>query len=206
LAMYALFFSVAYIRLDAGAGALLLFGVVQITMVVSGLMRGERLNLTRSCGLIVAIAGIAALLLPGAVAPSLKSALLMGIAGVAWAAYSLSGKSATDPGTSTAANFLLAVPFTLLALVVSGSDLHYDHRGIVLAILSGALASAGAYVLWYAILPKIDAVTASTVQLSVPCLATLAGVIFLGEALSLSMLLSTLAVLSGIWLVVRKAP
>ncbi len=206
LAMYALFFSVAYIRLDAGAGALLLFGVVQITMVVSGLMRGERLNLTRSCGLIVAIAGIAALLLPGAVTPSLKSALLMGIAGVAWAAYSLSGKSATDPGTSTAANFLLAVPFTLLALFVSGSDLHYDHRGIVLAILSGALASAGAYVLWYAILPKIDAVTASTVQLSVPCLATLAGVIFLGEALSLSMLLSTLAVLSGIWLVVRKAP
>lgn len=204
LALYALFFSVAYISLDAGTGALLLFGVVQITMVMAGLLRGERLNLTRSCGLIVAIAGIALLLLPGAVAPPLKSALLMGIAGAAWAAYSLSGRSSTDPGMSTAANFLLAVPFAVIALFVSGSDLHYDYHGIVLAVMSGALASAGAYVLWYAIMPEIDAVTASTVQLSVPCLATLAGVLFLGETLTLRMFFSMLAVLAGIWLVVRK--
>lgn len=204
LMAYALLFSVAYIHLDAGTGALLLFGVVQLTMVVYGLFRGETLTPLRAGGLGLALAGMMILLLPGAKAPPLVSAILMGLSGLAWALYSIRGRATLRPAHSTAKNFILAAIFSLLATSVVGTQGHTDPVGIMLAIASGAAASAGAYVLWYALLPRLETVTASTVQLSVPCLAVLGGVLFLGEPLSWRMVLSMLAVLSGIWLVMRR--
>lgn len=205
LMAYALCFSLAYIHLDAGTGALLLFGVVQLTMVAHGLFHGERLSFSRATGLGLAVAGMAALLLPGAKAPPLGSAVLMALSGLAWAAYTLCGKRSPSAAQATAANFILAVPFALVLSPFISQGAHFDGIGIVLAILSGAGASAGAYVLWYSLLPRLESVAASTVQLSVPCLAMLGGVTFLGESLSLRMAFSTLAVLAGILLVI-KAP
>lgn len=202
LMVYATCFSVAYIHLDTGTGALLLFGVVQLTMVVHGVLAGERLSMLRTAGLVLAAGGIGALLLPGAKAPPLSSAVMMAFAGLSWAAYTLAGKNSTDGAVATAGNFLLAVPLVLILTPFISSGIHFDNQGIILATLAGAAASAGAYVLWYSILPHLDSVTASTVQLSVPCLAMLGGVLFLGESLSLRMLLSTVAVLAGIALVI----
>jgi drug/metabolite transporter (DMT)-like permease len=204
LMIYAVFFSVAYIHLDAGTGALLLFGAVQLAMVSVGLWQGETLSPARAVGILLAVLGIAVLLLPGASAPPLVSALLMIIAGLAWAAYTLSGKRTTAPVLATAWNFLLALPFALVLLPFNAASLHFSLEGITLGILSGAIASAGAYSLWYAILPQLESVTASTVQLSVPCLATLGGVIFLGESLSLRIVVATLVVLAGIFIVIRS--
>ncbi len=204
LLIYAVFFSIAYIHLDAGSGALLLFGAVQLAMVSVGLWRGERLSPARIVGIVLAVVGIAVLLLPGASAPPLYSALLMIIAGLAWAAYTLSGKRSAAPVLATAWNFLLALPLALILLPFNSASLHLSPEGVTLGILSGAVASAGAYSLWYAILPQLESVTASTVQLSVPCLASLGGVIFLGEALSLRIVLATLVVLTGILIVIRR--
>ncbi|MGP2522386.1 DMT family transporter [Pantoea ananatis] len=202
LMAYAMFFSVAYIHLDTGTGALILFGVVQLTMIAYGFVQGERLSLYRGLGLLIAAGGIVALLLPGAGAPPPGSAFLMAAAGIAWAAYTLAGKNSPDAAVSTAGNFLLAVPLSLALSPFISTGVHYDTTGIILGVLAGAGASAGAYVLWYTVLPHLDAVTASTVQLSVPCLALLGGVLFSGESPSLRMLFSATAVLSGIALVI----
>ncbi|APS30478.1 DMT family transporter [Pectobacterium brasiliense] len=203
LMIYAVFFSVAYIQLDTGTGALLLFGVVQLTMVIYGLLRGEKFTIARAAGLTLALVGMALLLLPGASAPPLASAVLMGVSGLAWAAYSIRGRSTVSPVQATAKNFVLAVPFSLLIAYFLGVSVRADLTGAGLAILSGAVASAGAYALWYALLPRIESVTASTVQLSVPCIAVLGGVLFLGETLTWRMSIAMIAVLSGIGLVIR---
>lgn len=204
LMIYAVFFSVAYIHLDTGTGALLLFGVVQLTMIVYGLMRGETFTVTRAAGLVLALAGMFLLLLPGASAPPLSSAVMMAVSGLAWAAYSIRGRTTAPPARTTAINFMMAIPFAMLATHLIGEPPSADSTGVGLAIASGALASAGAYVLWYMLLPKMESVTASTVQLSVPCLAMLGGVMFLGESLTWRMVASMAAVLAGIWLVMRR--
>lgn len=204
LMIYAVFFSVAYIHLDTGTGALVLFGVVQLTMIVYGLLRGETFTALRGAGLVLALSGMILLLLPGASAPPLSSAVMMAVSGLAWAAYSIRGRTTTAPARTTAINFLLAVPFSLLMTHFIGEAPQADMTGVVLATVSGALASAGAYVLWYALLPRMESVTASTVQLSVPCLAMLGGVMFLGESLTWRMVASMAAVLAGIWLVMRR--
>lgn len=203
LMLYVVFFSVAYIHLDAGTGALLLFGVVQLAMITFGVLKGERISVLRGFGLLLAVAGIVILLLPGTKAPELLSSLLMTVAGLAWAAYTLSGKSAANAGLATAWNFLLAVPLALLMSPFLSHGMHFNSTGVLLAVVSGALASAAAYSLWYSLLPQMQSVTASTVQLSVPCLATLGGVLFLGESLSVRMAVSIAAVLVGILLTIR---
>ena len=190
LMVYAVLFSVAYIHLDTGAGALLLFGAVQFAMVIHGLFKGESLSVMRACGLVIALAGIAALLLPGTKAPPLYSALMMIVSGLAWA--------------STAANFVLATPMALALSLLFMKQGHYDAAGIALSLLSGAAASAGAYVLWYTLLPSLGSITASTLQLSVPCLAMLGGVVFLDESLTVRTIFSALAVLTGIVMVTRE--
>ncbi|MFJ5338762.1 DMT family transporter [Pectobacterium sp. CHL-2024] len=204
LMVYAVLFSVAYIHLDTGVGALLLFGAVQFAMVIHGLFKGESLSAIRAFGLVLALAGIAALLLPGAKAPPLYSTFLMIAAGLAWAAYSIRGKAAQAAGASTAANFVLATPMALALSVLFMKHGHYDAAGIGLSLLSGAVASAGAYVLWYTLLPSLGSITASTLQLSVPCLAMLGGVVFLGESLTARTIFSALAVLAGIVMVTRE--
>ena len=202
LALYVFAFSLAYLSLTTAAGALLLFGTVQCVMTGWGLMRGERLTWLKSVGMLGAMAGLALLLLPGAGHPSGGAALLMMISGAAWAAYCITGKKVQNAAAATAGNFTLAVPMALVALVLSGVPIHADAAGLLLAITSGALMSGGAYLLWYSILPRLSPTTASTLQLSVPCLAALGGLILMGETLDTRMLVAIALTLSGIGLVI----
>jgi len=198
---YAAAFSFAYLQLDTGAGALLLFGAVQLSMLLWGWLRGERLNLTASLGTALATAGLLALLLPGASAPPLQAALLMLLAGVAWGAYSLLGRGQGDPLAVTAGNFMRATPLALMLAALLAGQLDWDGPGLFYALLSGGLTSGIGYAIWYSALPGLRASQAATVQLSVPILAALGGSLLLGEALSLRLLLSAVAVLGGIALV-----
>ncbi|WP_372866241.1 EamA family transporter [Pseudomonas sp.] len=195
---YAAAFSFAYISLDAGVGALLLFGAVQISMLLWGFYQGERFSRLTSAGLLLAFAGLLALLLPGASAPALGGALLMLLAGAAWGAYSLLGRGIGDPLAATAGNFLRATPLALLTSALLLSRANWDGPGLLYALLSGALTSGIGYAVWYTALRGLKAFQAATVQLSVPIIAALAGSLLLDEALSLRLLLSSLAVLGGI--------
>lgn len=206
LAVYILAFSYAYLQIDAGIGALLLFGVVQLTMVLYGYWQGEQIGIYRGIGLCIALAGIIVLLLPGAHAPDWGYALIMAISGFAWAGYSIAGRNMTQPIGSTLANFTLAVPIVLLANILLAQERYIDLQGWILAVLSGGVTSSGAYVLWYAILKHIDRVTASTVQLSVPCLAIIGGSLFVNETVTERVILSSVMVLFGILLVIYVRP
>jgi drug/metabolite transporter (DMT)-like permease len=203
---YAAGFSFAYVSLPAATGALLLFGAVQATMIGHGLRAGERFTKGQLAGLVLALGGLVGLLLPGLSAPPLAGALLMMSAGVAWGIYSLRGKGAGDPTRVTAGNFLRAVPFaaalSLLMLVYGGTQV--NAAGVWLAVLSGALASAIGYAIWYTTLPALKATSAATVQLSVPVLATLGGILLLGEAMSPRLALASVAILGGIALVILE--
>lgn len=202
LAIYVFAFSLAYLSLTTAAGALLLFGTVQCVMTGWGLIRGERLTWLKSVGMLAAVTGLALLLLPGAGHPSGGAALLMMASGAAWAAYCITGKKVKNAAAATAGNFALAVPIALVVFVLSGIHIRADAVGLVLAVTSGALMSGGAYLLWYSLLPRLSPTTASTLQLSVPCLAALSGLIFMGEAIGTRMLLAIFITLSGIGLVI----
>ena len=202
LALYVFAFSLAYLSLTTAAGALLLFGTVQVVMSGWGLARGERLTWLKSIGMLAAMGGLSLLLLPGAGHPSIGASILMMISGAAWAVYCITGKKVRDAAAATAGNFMLAVPMALLIFAFSGMSMKADIYGVLLAITSGALMSGGAYLLWYSLLPKLSPTTASTLQLSVPCLAALGGLVFMGEALDGRMLLAIVITLSGIGLVI----
>lgn len=199
---YAAGFSFSYLHLPAGAGALILFGAVQTTMISVGLWRGERLGAAQLAGLALAGCGLAGLLLPGLSAPPLGSALLMLVAGIAWGVYSLRGRGAGDPLAVTAGNFLRAAPMALALSLLLAGTVHPDPAGLGYAVLSGALASGMGYAIWYAALPQLKASTAATVQLSVPVLAAMGGVLLLDETLTLRLLAASAAILGGIALVV----
>lgn len=204
LCVYAAGFSFAYVSLTAATGALLLFGAVQATMIGHGLYRGERLGALPLAGLVLAFAGIGALLLPGVSAPPLGAAALMLLAGVAWGVYSLRGRSGGDATSTTAGNFLRATPLALLLSVATPGITAWDGPGLAYAAASGALASGVGYALWYAALPQLRATQAATVQLSVPVLAALGGVALLGEPLTLRLTLASVAILGGIGLVIHE--
>lgn len=200
---YAAGFSFAYVTLPTGTGALLLFGAVQATMIGRGLLAGERLSPLQWCGLALALGGLTGLLLPGVSAPPMAGALLMVVAGIAWGAYSLRGRSAGDATAKTAGNFLRAVPFALVLSAVMLRDARVDPAGIACAVASGALTSGIGYAIWYTALPHLRAASAATVQLSVPALAAITGIVLLGELPTWRLLFATLAILGGIALVVR---
>ena len=203
---YAGGFSFAYVSMPAGTGALLLFGAVQASMIGYGLWRGERMGAVRSAGLVCAMAGLVALCLPGAGAAPWSGSLLMLGAGVAWGVYSLRGRAAQDPIGATAGNFLRATCLAgALSLAFLGSW-HWDARGVALAVASGALTSGLGYAVWYTALRGLNASTAATVQLSVPVIAAAAGIVLLDEALSLSLVLSSGAILGGIAVVLFTRP
>ena len=206
---YAAGFSFAYVSLPAATGALLLFGAVHATMIGYGLYKGERLRRMQLIGLALALGGMLGLLLPGLSAPPLAGALLMLGAGVAWGVYSLRGRGAGDPTRLTAGNFLRAAPMALVLSLLMLKSLSVDATGFWLALASGALTSGIGYALWYSALPALKATTAATVQLSVPVLAALGGIAFLGEPVTLRLVLASAAILGGIALVVlqkRAAP
>ena len=200
---YAAAFSFAYVSLSAGTGALILFGAVQATMILYGLLRGERFTPLQTAGLLLALGGLVALLLPGATAPHWAGATLMTVAGMAWGAYSLMGRASTHPIETTAGNFLRAAVFGVLLSAVSIGVFAWDARGALLAVLSGAVASGLGYAIWYTVLPALRATHAATVQLSVPVIAAIGGVLLLGERLSLRLVLCSVAILGGIALVLH---
>nr|WP_315188318.1 DMT family transporter [uncultured Albidiferax sp.] len=202
LCAYAAGFSWAYVQLSAATGALLLFGAVQATMVGHGLWAGERLRPLQCAGVLFTLAGLLALLLPGLAAPPLASAVLMLGAGMAWGVYSLRGKGAGDPLAVSAGNFLRAVPLALALTAASYAHLSLDTAGLLYAVASGALASGIGYAIWYTALPTLSSTAAASVQLSVPVLAALGGIAFLGESASLRLVLASVAILGGIGLVI----
>jgi drug/metabolite transporter (DMT)-like permease len=202
LFVYAAGFSFAYTRLSAGTGALLLFAAVQATMILWGLHKGERLDAIQIIGFVVAMIGLVVLIFPGLTAPPLFGSILMVGAGVAWGIYSLRGQAGRDPISSTAGNFLRAVPFAAAGSIVLLSRTRLDHAGIFYAVISGAITSGLGYVIWYSALSGLKATSAATVQLSVPVLAAAGGILLLGEPITLRYVLSSLAVLGGIFLVV----
>ncbi|WP_417706319.1 DMT family transporter [Rheinheimera aquimaris] len=202
LFIYAAGFSFAYLQLNTGVGALILFGAVQSGMIGYGLWRGERFSARQWLGLLLACVGLTGLLLPGLSAPPLMGAVLMLTAGFAWAVYSLRGKGAANPLQVTAGNFIRTLPMTLLLSVVLFGQLSFDNNGMLYAVLSGALTSGVGYAIWYSVLPQLKATTAATVQLTVPVLAAIAGILILSEPLTQRLILASVAILGGIALVV----
>jgi len=203
LFIYAICFSFSYIDISAGTGALILFGTVQLTMIIFGLIKGERPGYLALTGILLAFAGLIYLLLPGVSAPPLMNALLMMIAGLAWGIYSLRGKGVTNPLVATSWNFIGTLPLVLLTYLIFKADIHLTQKGIVFAILSGALASGVGYSIWYAALPYLTATRAATVQLTVPIISSIGGIIFLSEQLSLRLILASIAVLGGVYLTIK---
>ena len=206
---YAAGFSFAYLSLPAGTGALLLFGAVQATMIFWALRSGERFELRQRLGLALALAGLAALVFPGLSAPPLAGSILMFAAGIAWGVYSLRGKNAGDPLRETAGNFARAVPLAVILSLAFLPWARLDPAGLGYAVLSGALASGVGYAVWYTALPGLKATSAASVQLIVPVLAAAGGILFLRETITLRLILASVAVLGGIWLVVwsrRREP
>ena len=204
LFVYAAGFSFAYISLPAATGALLLFAAVQATMIGYGFWAGERLHKPQLLGLLLAFGGLIGLLLPGLSAPPLYSSVLMLGAGVAWGIYSLRGKGVGDPTKITTGNFLRAVPITVVMSLFMLKSSSLDTAGFWYAVASGTLASGIGYAIWYTALPALKATNAAAIQLSVPVIAALGGVIMLGEPITLRLALASVAILGGIALVILE--
>ncbi|NQW92620.1 MAG: DMT family transporter [Polaromonas sp.] len=202
LFIYAAGFSFAYISLTAATGALLLFGAVQVSMIGYGLWAGERMHKQQLLGFALAFGGLVGLLLPGLSAPPLPGSVLMLVAGMAWGVYSIRGKSAGDPTRVTAGNFMRASLLAVLLSVVLQSDIKTDTAGVWCAVASGAITSGLGYAIWYSVVPALKAANAATVQLSVPVIVALGGIIVLGESITLRFALASLAILGGIALVI----
>jgi drug/metabolite transporter (DMT)-like permease len=203
LFVYAAGFSFAYVSLPAATGALLLFGAVQVTMISFGVWGGEQFVSKQVIGFLMAFGGLVGLLLPGVSAPPLLGAMLMLSAGIAWGIYSLRGKGAGDPTQVTAGNFLRSVPFAIVLCLLTTNKSAWDVTGIFYAIVSGALASGIGYAIWYSVIPRLQASQAATIQLCVPVIATLGGIILLGEPVTWRFVIASVFVLGGIALVIK---
>jgi len=204
LFLYAAAFSYAYVSLETGIGALIVFGVVQITMIASSFISGYRMNGLEWLGILLALAGFLYLLLPGASAPPLNGFILMTLSGIGWGIYSLRGKNSKHPLVDTAYNFLRALPFLILLFYFLAQESNYSTKGILLALLSGIVTSGIGYTIWYAALKGLNSIQASIVQLLVPVLAAIGGVIFVGELISFRLMASSLMILGGILLLIIK--
>ncbi len=199
---YAAGFSFAYVTLPAATGALLLFGAVQSTMIGHALWKGDYLQKAQILGLFIAICGLIGMFFPGLSMPPLLGSLLMLCAGIAWGIYSLRGRGSGDPTTVSAGNFLRAVCLAIVLSILTIEHISLDNEGVGYAILSGAVASGLGYAVWYTVVPALKATNAATVQLSVPVIAALGGVLFLGESITLRLALASLAIVGGIALVI----
>jgi drug/metabolite transporter (DMT)-like permease len=201
---YALFFSLAYIQLEAGTGALILFASVQITMIGISIARGIKVTLLQWTGVIISFTGLIYLLLPGLSAPPVLGTAFMIASGVSWGIYSLLGKNQPQPILSTARNFLFCLPgVVVLAIIIFFKSLQTGQAkinadGIILAVLSGALASGLGYVLWYLTVRRITTVSASVIQLAVPVLVAISGIMLLDESFTLRLALASILIIGGI--------
>ena len=204
LFLYAITFSFAYLSLTTGTGALILFGSVQVTMIISALRNGERPHRLEWLGLILALGGLVYLVFPGLTAPSPIGSVLMTIAGISWGFYTIRGRGSQNPLAETAGNFFYSVPMVLVILVLAFKDVSVSPIGVIYAVLSGALTSGVGYVIWYAALRGLTTTRAATVQLSVPVLAAWSGVMFLAEAVSARLVVAGVLILGGIALAVSN--
>jgi drug/metabolite transporter (DMT)-like permease len=195
---YAGAFSWAYQSLTAGTGALLLFGAVQMTMVTTGLARGETFNARQWLTFVLALGGLVWLVLPGVSAPPIAGAGSMSIAGVAWGVYSLRGRGVQDPLAESAGNFIRATVPAVIVMAIGWRTVQIDRTGWALAFVSGAITSGLGYVVWYAVVRTLPATTAAIVQLSVPVIAAGAAVLLLNEEFTQRLFWSSSAVLGGI--------
>lgn len=206
LLIYAVAFSYAYIRIDTGVGALVLFGAVQITLVLHGFIVGERLGVMKCVGLAAAFSGLVYLLLPdsqtASMSVSVSGFMLMLLSGIAWGIYTLLGKASRNPLADTAHNFLKAAVLSLLLIPFALQSGHLSYQGGLLAMASGVITSGLGYTIWYHVVPKLSSIQAGVVQLSVPIVAALGGVIFIGELLSQRLLIAMFVTLLGILLVI----
>jgi drug/metabolite transporter (DMT)-like permease len=202
---YAIAFSFAYVELAAGTGALLLFGAVQVVMIAGGVIAAERIDHVVISGWLLAAAGLVLLLLPGITAPAGLYAFFMLMAGVAWGIYSLRGRRSKDALKDTAGNFVRAAPGALLLSILLPVHRSADLDGIVLAALSGSVASGLGYAAWYTALPKIGAIAAANAQLAVPVITALAGVVLFNEPITTRLVLSSILVLGGSAVAVRRS-
>lgn len=199
---YAICFSFAYTGLTTAVGALILFGFVQLTMIVFALSSGERPKILEWIGLVIALGGLVYLVFPGLESPPVLSSILMACAGIAWGFYTLRGKGSENPLADTAGNFLRTVPFIVMASLPFIYQMKASTNGLIFAVLSGAVASGIGYSVWYAALKYLTATRAAVLQLSVPIIAGIGGLIFLSEALSLRLIGASFLILGGIGLVV----
>jgi drug/metabolite transporter (DMT)-like permease len=202
LFLYAITFSFAYITLDTGTGALILFGSVQITMILLSLISGNRLHIIEWTGITISFAGFVYLILPGVSTPSTTGFLLMTTAGIAWGIYTLKGRGSINPLMDTAYNFFRTIPLVIILAIVTLQNAQYSFEGIVLAVLSGGIASGIGYAIWYVALGGLSATQAAVVQLLVPVIAAFGGVIFVSEVVTLRLTISATMILGGILMVV----
>lgn len=204
LFLYAIAFSFAYLSLTTGTGALILFGSVQMTMLIVALRSGERPHVLEWIGLLLALSGLVYLVFPGLSAPPLLGSFLMMIAGISWGFYSIRGRGSQNPLANTAGNFIYAVPMILIVLLLSFQNISISSKGVIYAVISGALASGLGYVIWYAALRGLTTTRAATVQLSVPVIAAWSGVVLLAEQVSARLLIAAALILGGIALAVSS--
>lgn len=201
---YAISFSLAYVSLSIGTGALILFGAVQLTMILKALVAGKRLDFAELIGVLLASAGLLYLVSPGLTAPPLIGAVLMAIAGISWGIYSLRGIGAKNPLAETTSNFVRSLAFVVGLFIVTFHGSQLSPRGILLSILSGAVASGMGYAVWYTALKALNATQAAVVQLIVPILAAMGGIIFLSEQVSIRLIASSMMILGGVGMAVLK--
>jgi len=202
---YLIFFALAYTRLSAGTGTLILFATVQLLMLSVGIWNGDRLPFLSWIGLGGAALGLVLLVTPGLEAPDPTGLIFMAISGLAWGMFSVLARGACDPLEANAANFLGCIPLLLLVRALPGSDFHVSADGVALAIVSGTIASGFGYVIWYAALKKMQTIHAAAVQLSVPAIAALGGAVVLAEPVTTRLVVSSLAVVGGVALVIFRA-
>lgn len=202
LFLYAVTFSYAYITLDTATGALILFGTVQLTMIMVSLYSGQKLHFTEWLGVFMAFAGFVYLVLPGITTPSVTGFLLMTVAGIAWGFYTLNGRGSMDPLADTFWNFYRTLPLVIVLVIITVQNSSLSSEGVLLAILSGAVASGMGYAIWYSALKGLSITQAAVVQLAVPVIAAFGGVLFVNEAISLRLILSAAMILGGILLVI----
>lgn len=202
LFIYAVTFSYGYVSLDTGVGALILFGSVQITMVLSNIISGGRLSFYEWVGLLIASAGLVYLVLPGLTSPSIMGFTLMALSGAAWSGYTLIGKGSTDPLRDTAYNFLRTTPFILGLIYFNFESFNISSSGLLLAVLSGAVTSGLGYLLWYIAIGGLSITKAAAVQLFVPVLAAFGGLVFSNELITMHLIEASVLILGGVLLVI----
>jgi drug/metabolite transporter (DMT)-like permease len=202
LFLYATTFSYAYISLETATGALILFGSVQITMILLSLITGTRLHVSEWAGVVIAFTGFIYLILPGVTTPSFIGFILMTLAGIAWGIYTLRGRGSKNPLMDTAYNFLRTTPFVVLLAISTFNSIYYSSEGIILALLSGGVTSGIGYTIWYIALGGLSSTQAAVVQLSVPVIAAFGGVVFVSEAITFRLTISAAMVLGGILIVI----